>query len=57
MPPDNKNSGQSLAQMSAERASPVADVTYLGVTFAIQAQKDACWAPTSPPAGRTFPTA
>ncbi len=40
VPPDNKNSGQSLAQMSAERASPVADVTYLGVTFAIQAQKD-----------------
>ena len=40
VPPDNKNSGQSLAQLSAERASPVADVTYLGVTFAIQAQKD-----------------
>ncbi|AVS75160.1 ABC transporter substrate-binding protein [Paracidovorax cattleyae] len=40
VPPDNKNSGQSLAQLSAERASPVADVTYLGVTFAIQGQKD-----------------
>lgn len=40
VPPDNKNSGQSLAQLVAERASPVADVTYLGVTFAIQAQKD-----------------
>ncbi|GKS94088.1 MULTISPECIES: ABC transporter substrate-binding protein [unclassified Acidovorax] len=40
VPPDNKNSGQALAQMVAERASPVADVTYLGVTFAIQAQKD-----------------
>ncbi|MBV8620412.1 MAG: extracellular solute-binding protein, partial [Curvibacter sp.] len=40
VPPDNKNSGQLLAQMVAERASPVADVAYLGVTFAIQAQKE-----------------
>ena len=40
VPADNKNSGQSLAQLVAEKASPVADVTYLGVTFAIQAQKD-----------------
>ncbi len=40
VPADNKNSGQALAQLVAERASPVADVTYLGVTFAIQAQKD-----------------
>lgn len=40
VPPDNKNSGQSLAQMMAEKSNPVADVTYLGVTFAIQAQKD-----------------
>ena len=35
IPPDNKNSGQSLAQLVAEKGSPVADVTYLGVTFAI----------------------
>ncbi|PRY96277.1 putative spermidine/putrescine transport system substrate-binding protein [Jezberella montanilacus] len=40
VPPDNKNSGQALAQMIAEKASPVADVTYLGVTFGIQAKKD-----------------
>lgn len=40
IPADNKNSGQSLAQLVAEKASPVADITYLGVTFAIQAQKD-----------------
>ncbi len=39
VPPDNKNSGQSLAQLVAEKASPVADVTYLGVSFAIEAQK------------------
>ena len=40
VPPDNKNSGQSLAQLVAEKASPVADVTYLGVTFGIQAKKE-----------------
>jgi putative spermidine/putrescine transport system substrate-binding protein len=40
VPPDNKNSGQSLAQLVAEKAAPVADVTYMGVTFGIQAQKD-----------------
>jgi putative spermidine/putrescine transport system substrate-binding protein len=40
IPADNKNSGQSLAQLVAEKASPVADITYLGVTFAIQAEKD-----------------
>ncbi|MCQ9616166.1 ABC transporter substrate-binding protein [Paenalcaligenes niemegkensis] len=40
IPADNKNSGQSLAQLVAEKAKPVADVTYLGVSFAIQAQKE-----------------
>lgn len=30
MPPDNKNSGQATAALIAEKASPVADVTYLG---------------------------
>ena len=40
VPPDNKNSGQSLAQLVAEKASPVADMTYLGVTFGIQAKKE-----------------
>ncbi|WP_416261030.1 ABC transporter substrate-binding protein [Gibbsiella quercinecans] len=39
VPQDNKNSGQSLAQLVAEKASPVADVVYLGVTFGIQAAK------------------
>lgn len=39
VPLDNKNSGQALAQIVAEKASPVADVTYLGITFGIQAAK------------------
>ncbi|MEO7403455.1 MAG: ABC transporter substrate-binding protein, partial [Burkholderiales bacterium] len=40
VPPDNKNSGQTLAQLVAEKASPVADVAYYGVTFGVQAKKD-----------------
>jgi putative spermidine/putrescine transport system substrate-binding protein len=38
VPPDNKNSGQALAQLTAEKASPVADFTYLGVSFGIEAK-------------------
>jgi putative spermidine/putrescine transport system substrate-binding protein len=48
VPPDNKNSGQSLAQLVAERASPVADITYVGITFGIQAKKDGVVAPYKP---------
>lgn len=55
VPADNKNSGQSLAQLVAEKASPVADVTYLGVTFAIQAQKDGVVAPYQPSHWKDIP--
>ncbi|RYF63417.1 MAG: extracellular solute-binding protein, partial [Comamonadaceae bacterium] len=55
VPADNKNSGQSLAQLVAEKRSPVADVTYLGVTFAIQAQKDGVVAPHKPAAWNDIP--
>ena len=48
VPQDNKNSGQALAQLVAEKASPVADVTYLGVTFGIQAKEDGVVAPYKP---------
>lgn len=37
MPHDNKNSGQTLSQLLAERAAPVADIAYYGVTFGIKA--------------------
>jgi putative spermidine/putrescine transport system substrate-binding protein len=40
VPGDNKNSGQALASMAAEKGNPVADVVYYGVTFAIQASSD-----------------
>jgi putative spermidine/putrescine transport system substrate-binding protein len=39
VPPDNKNSGQTIAQIIAERKSPVADVVYNGIASAIQAAK------------------
>lgn len=39
VPLDNKNSGQALAQIITEKASPVADVVYLGISSAIAAMK------------------
>jgi len=39
VPPDNKNSGQSLAALIAEKGNPVADVTYLGGQFGPQARE------------------
>lgn len=55
VPPDNKNSGQSLAQLVAEKSSPVADVTYLGVTFGIQARKEGVVTPYKPAAWNDIP--
>ena len=55
VPPDNKNSGQSLAQVVSEKASPAADMTYLGVTFAIRRKKKAYWRLTSQPPGAKSP--
>lgn len=37
VPMDNKNSGQALSQLVAEKNSPVADVVYYGVSFGINA--------------------
>jgi putative spermidine/putrescine transport system substrate-binding protein len=38
IPYDNKNSGQALAQLIAEKNNPVADVVYYGVNFGIKAK-------------------
>jgi putative spermidine/putrescine transport system substrate-binding protein len=38
VPPDNKNSGQALAALIAEKAKPVADVVYLGGQVGPQAK-------------------
>ena len=40
IPADNKNSGQSLAQLVAEKSNPVADMVYVGISFAAQAVKE-----------------
>ena len=55
VPPDNKNSGQALAQLIAEKSSPVADVTYLGVTFGIQAAVDGVVTSFKPAAWNDIP--
>ncbi|WP_434288533.1 ABC transporter substrate-binding protein [Celeribacter sp. SCSIO 80788] len=48
MPQDNKNSGQTYAQLVAEQASPVADVAYYGVTTGIKAGKEGLVEPYKP---------
>jgi putative spermidine/putrescine transport system substrate-binding protein len=48
MPHDNKNSGQTLSQLIAEKASPVADVAYFGVTFGIKAGTEGVVEPYKP---------
>lgn len=61
VPFDNKNSGQAIAQLLAERQSPVADVVYLGVASAYQAQDKGLLQPYRPahwdavPAGQKDP--
>ena len=55
VPPDNKNSGQTLAQLVAEKASPVADIAYYGVTFGVQARKDGVTTAYKPSAWNDIP--
>jgi putative spermidine/putrescine transport system substrate-binding protein len=55
VPPDNKNSGQTLAQLVAEKGNPVADVAYYGVTFGIQAMKEGVVAPYKPQGWEEIP--
>lgn len=45
VPPDNKNSGQAMAAMIAERAAPVADFVYLGGQVGPQAKAAGLLAP------------
>jgi putative spermidine/putrescine transport system substrate-binding protein len=48
VPHDNKNSGQTLSQLIAEKNNPVADVAYFGVTFGILAKEAGVVAPYKP---------
>jgi putative spermidine/putrescine transport system substrate-binding protein len=48
MPHDNKNSGQTLSQLLAEKDAPVADIAYYGVTFGIKAAAEGVVEPYKP---------
>ncbi|MGR5305844.1 ABC transporter substrate-binding protein [Vibrio mediterranei] len=48
VPMDNKNSGQSLSQLVAEKNNPVADVVYYGVSFGINATNQGVVEPYKP---------
>ncbi|WBU65375.1 ABC transporter substrate-binding protein [Paracoccus aerodenitrificans] len=48
MPHDNKNSGQTFAQLVAEKENPVADVAYYGVTTGIKAGNEGLVEPYKP---------
>ncbi|MFW6357407.1 MAG: ABC transporter substrate-binding protein [bacterium] len=48
LPHDNKNSGQTLSQLIAEKNNPVADVAYYGVSFGIKAKEAGVVTPYKP---------
>jgi putative spermidine/putrescine transport system substrate-binding protein len=48
MPSDNKNSGQALSQLLAEKNNPVADIAYYGVNFGIKAEAENVIEPYKP---------
>jgi len=48
MPHDNKNSGQTLAALVAEKARPVADVAYMGGNFGPRARAEGVFTPYRP---------
>jgi putative spermidine/putrescine transport system substrate-binding protein len=48
IPHDNKNSGQTLSTLIADKANPVADIAYYGVSFGIKAKDAGVVAPYKP---------
>src|ERR1700761_7312363 len=48
IPFDNKNSGQALAQILAEKSNPVGDIGYFGVTFGMKAKAQDALEPYKP---------
>jgi putative spermidine/putrescine transport system substrate-binding protein len=56
VPHDNKNSGQTLSQLIAEKNNPVADVAYFGVTFGILAKEAGVVAPFKPAKWNDIPS-
>ena len=48
IPFDNKNSGQALSQLIAEKSNPIADVVYYGVNFGMKAKAEDVIEPYKP---------
>jgi len=48
IPFDNKNSGQTLSQLLAEKSNPVADIAYYGVNFGMKAKSEGVVEPYKP---------
>jgi putative spermidine/putrescine transport system substrate-binding protein len=48
IPHDNKNSGQTLSQLIAERNNPVADIAYMGVDVGFKAKAEGVIEPYKP---------
>jgi putative spermidine/putrescine transport system substrate-binding protein len=48
IPFDNKNSGQTLSRLIAEKSNPVADIAYYGVNFGMKAKADGVVQPYKP---------
>ena len=57
VPPDNKNSGQSIAALITEKANPVADVVYLGGIAADPARDAGVLTPYKPKGWDKIPAA
>ena len=55
IPFDTKNSGQTLTALVAEKANPVADASYFGVTFGIEAARRGVAEGYVPPTGGSLP--
>jgi len=55
VPPDNKNSGQAIAALIAEKANPVADVVYLGGIAADPARDAGVLTPYQPKGWEKIP--
>ena len=56
IPFDNKNSGQALSQLIAEKQNPVADVVYYGVNFGMKAKVEGVIEPYRPAKWDEVPT-
>jgi putative spermidine/putrescine transport system substrate-binding protein len=56
VPHDNKNSGQTLSTLIADKANPVADIAYYGVTFGIKAREAGVVVPYTPKHFGEIPT-